>query len=512
MLRSYEILCYNKRLRNIYQEMISHIVIDEFQDTNYIQYEWIKILTLKSKSIVTVCDDDQLIYEWRGANVNNIKLFKEEYKKVCIFYLEQNYRSNSNILMLANSLISNNKNRFKKNLWSLKNNRNGISLYQAKDDINECLYIINEIKKLQTKSVNINDICILYRSKYQARIIEEFFIKEGIPYSILSKKNFFQRSEIQAIVNYLKLIVDFKHNNSFLKILNIRDEIDKKSVLKIIKIMSKKKNITYMQATVNILKQNELNKSLRKCKAYILNILKILDQLCTLYKKNICLNKICRFILKNETFNFIIKLNKYSKEKSLLNARLFIFITKKFLYLKKFTNFRESLRELYLYILVYLKNSNIEKSSSVKMMTVHAAKGLEFEYVFIYGLEEGLFPISKKQEEERRLLYVAITRTKSQLFFTYSKLRKNVFYKKIQNPSRFLIEIPIYLIKKKVQKVLITFINNNVKHLINRKIFHRVFGIGVIIRYNREEGLIHVHFSKDGHKKINIKNNSIKLI
>jgi len=191
ILRSYEILSYNYRLRNIYQKTFSYVLIDEFQDTNNIQYEWFKILTFKSKSVSVVCDDDQLIYGWRGANIDNISLFKKEYRNVSIFYLEQNYRSNTDIISLANSIIKNNKKRFEKNLWSLRKKTNNIKIYQAKDEINECYYIIHEIYKLKAKKIKLGNICILYRSKYQARIIEEYFLKENIAYTIRGKKSFF---------------------------------------------------------------------------------------------------------------------------------------------------------------------------------------------------------------------------------------------------------------------------------------------------------------------------------
>ena len=317
LLKSYEILCFNKTFRNIYQEIFLNILVDEFQDTNNIQYAWLKVLTIKSKSISIVCDDDQLIYGWRGADVNNIKLFKKEYKNVSLFFLEQNYRSNSNILSLANAIIKNNKNRLSKKLWSLNHSKHNINIYQAQDDINECKYIIYEIKELKKKKIKLSDICILYRSRYQAKLIEEFLIKSSLPYNIHGKKNFFQKIEIKKIINYLKLILDIKNNNLIFSILSIKNENDKNKIIKIIKILSKKIDKNYLQSIINIYKKNNKNIYLRKYEKYVLGKIKTLKYLDIIFRKDISFSKILKYLIKNIIFPLFLKKKTTFKEKRL---------------------------------------------------------------------------------------------------------------------------------------------------------------------------------------------------
>ena len=391
-----------------YQERFKYILIDEYQDTNEAQYNLVKMISAKYKNICVVGDNDQSIYSFRGSNYRNILNFENDYKNPKVIILEENYRSTKNILNAANSVIKNNKQRKEKNLWTDNEEGEKIKYYRAMDEKDEAFYVVKEIKKLIDNGTNRDNIAILYRTNAQSRNIEDALLRETIPYRVVGSLNFYNRKEIKDLTAYLKLIYNEYDDISLSRIINVpkrgignrtieklmeKAENEKKSLYEVItdgKEFAFKKQIEY-------LKEKSESSSLTELVEEVLEITGL------------------RSSLVNE--------NSIEADVRLENLEEFKSITKTFEERNGLVSLEDFLMEI---SLVTDIDEQKQTSDVVTLMTVHSAKGLEFKNVYIVGMEDGLFPSYKSQysdevlEEERRLLYVAITRAMRNLNISYA--------------------------------------------------------------------------------------------
>tara|TARA_B100002051_G_scaffold150678_1_gene142597 strand:+ start:19 stop:2058 length:2040 start_codon:yes stop_codon:yes gene_type:complete len=444
ILHSVKILEKNSDIREIYQKNFKFILVDEYQDTNLIQSKWLKLLVSSNQNICCVGDDDQSIYSWRGAEIKNFLEFDQIFKNTKVIRLEQNYRSTQNILSVASNLISYNENRVGKTLKGQMDEGDLIKLNCFKNGKDEATGISDEIEKLK-KKYSFNNIAILVRAIYQTREFEERFLKIGIPYRILGGIKFYERAEIKDCVAYLRLINQEKDDLAFERIVNNPKRSIGESTLKLIHEFSKKNSLCLETSSKKLIDNN-----LIKPKAKIgLNL--FLD----------LINK-WRFDLKNKNFNHVKLLqivldeSGYSamlkNKKDLENENRLENIKELLSAMKEFDNLESFLDHVSLATSI----DQDWEGQKINMMTMHAAKGLEFDVVFLPGWEEGLFPHQKSieekgqngLEEERRLAYVGITRAKRKIIISFSL---NRFYQGdwIDSiASRFIEELPEKYLEK----------------------------------------------------------------
>ncbi|CBZ05157.1 DNA helicase PcrA [Clostridium botulinum] len=423
--KTVELFKTNKDVLEFYQRKFKYIMVDEYQDTNKSQYELVKLLALVHRNMCVVGDDDQCIYEWRGADISNILNFEKDYKEAKVIKLEQNYRSKGNILNAANEVIKNNSQRKNKVLRTENENGNKIKVFRAYSDIDEAKFVASEIKKIIKDSErSFNDFAVLYRTNAQSRIFEDVFMKRDIPYRLIGGLKFYDRKEIKDLMAYLKLINNPLDDISLRRIINV----PKRSI---------------GDATVK--KVQEFANEMDEC---MYSVLLDADQILTLSQRSITSIK-----------KFVSIMNSFIRKKDEISVSAIIKeILEETGYLKELKNSKnpddvsrvENLKELVSAAADFERESEDkslgaflekvalvtdidnydENSDSVAMMTVHSAKGLEFPVVFMVGMENGIFPGTqslsdpKEMEESRRLCYVAITRAKEQLYITSAEIRK----------------------------------------------------------------------------------------
>jgi len=430
LVKTVKLLENHKDVLESYQDKWKYIHVDEYQDTNTAQYLLTKLLAKKHGNICVVGDSDQNIYSWRGADIANILNFEEDYPNTEVVMLEQNYRSTKNILAVANDVIVKNKRRKEKNLFTDNDEGEQISLFEAYNDKFEAEFVADKITELLDRGVNQNDIAVLYRVNFQSRIFEEHMLRYGIPYQVLGVK-FFDRKEIKDTLSYL------------------RASLNPDSLTDIKRIINEPKRGIGKTSVDKFLAGQEASLSL-KIRLKIRSFYDILEKI-----KNFAENH-----KPSETINFIIKesgieesLQKTGLEddlERLENVKELITFATKYDELAPLVGIETLLEESALASdQDSLSGSEKRKpKNGIKLMTVHASKGLEFEYVFIVGLEDDLFPHGKRsaksdydEEEERRLFYVAITRAKKKLFLSYATIRMVFGSLEVRNPSEFLEDI-----------------------------------------------------------------------
>lgn len=470
-----------------YQEKYKYILIDEYQDTNDAQYTLSKMISYKYKNICCVGDNDQSIYGFRGANYKNILNFEKDYKDAKVIKLEQNYRSTSTILDAANDVISHNKERKEKNLWSTKGAGEKITYYKAYNSRDEAFFAIREIKNLIKKGVPKEEIAIIYRTHAQSRIFEEELLRENIPYNIVGGTGFYNRKEIKDILAYLKLINNEKDDISLNRIINVpKRGIGAKTV----------GNIADKANDLNI----SMYEAITSGKEY--EFKKLIEDLKEASQSR-TLTELIDYVLEKTGIE-----QEYKNEKSiesevrLENIDEFKTVAKSFEERDGIVSLSDFLQEISLSTDVAVSNNK----EAINLMTVHSVKGLEFDYVFIVGLEEGLFPhinaLEKgsitELEEERRLCYVALTRAREKLYLLNAKVRVKYGDETSSAVSRFIEEInPDLLDKafkeepsitvseaKKINKEDVLREEGEVEYNVGDNVFHQVFGLGKVLEVN----------------------------
>ena len=435
MLRCYELLSRNTALREHYQERFQHILVDEFQDTNRLQYLWLKLLAGKHSSLFAVGDDDQSIYAFRGANVGNMQELTRDFHVEAVIKLEQNYRSHGNILDAANALISNNRDRLGKNLWTSENGGEPLRVYEAPTDVEEASYIVSEIQQLKSEGVNLKEIALLYRSNAQSRVLEHALVSAGLSYRVYGGLRFFERQEIKHALAYLRLMENTDDDNALLRIINFPTRGIGARSIEQLQEAAKMNSTTLWDAAARgggkVSAFVALMESLRSATRE-LPLPEILDHV--LEHSGLIAH------YQNET-----GAKKREAEERLENLNELINAATLFVH----ENEDDSLTS-------FLTHASLEagehqagdQEDALHLMTVHAAKGLEFHAVFITGLEQGLFPHQNSQnvdgglDEERRLMYVAITRARRRLYLSFAQSRMLHGQVNYGMASSFLRELP----------------------------------------------------------------------
>jgi DNA helicase-2/ATP-dependent DNA helicase PcrA len=451
----------HKDILEKYQERYRYIMIDEYQDTNTVQYKFAKLLSEKYKNICVVGDDDQGIYAWRGADIKNIQSFENDFDNVEVIKLERNYRSTKNVIEAAVSVIQQNNARVNKELWTAKGRGDDITIYQAKDQQEEAMYVVDEISNLQRKGISLSDIAVLYRTNYQSRVLEEELLRNGLPYKLVGGFRFYDRQEIKDILSYLRYVVNLKDELSLNRVLNVPSrKIGPKSKAHLYRV-AKKVGCTLGELllsaylVVNPGEQDKLNinkKLVRKVQDYIDEISKYEKAYLTfgdIYVKTQNSNALEAIDIVLSKTKYIEDIDDGSEQAQYKIENIDELKNVADSYVKKYRN--ESL-EIFLQEIALIEQEQDKNQDgsgqNIHMMTLHSSKGLEFPYVFIIGMEEGLLPHSRsftdedELEEERRLCYVGITRAKEKLYLTFAERRQTREGYSNQIPSRFLGEIP----------------------------------------------------------------------
>lgn len=462
-----------------YQELYTYILIDEYQDTNEAQYILSKMISAKNRKITCVGDDSQSIYSFRGANYKNILNFEKDYQDAKTILLEENYRSTSTILDAANQVIKNNKQRKDKNLWTSRGKGEKIKYYRAYNEKDEAQYIIRKVKELRNKDVEYKDIAVLYRTNAQSRVLEEEMLKENMPYRVIGSFYFYSRKEIKDLIAYLRLIHNSKDNVSLLRVINT----PKRGIgLKTIENLTTKADSenTSIYEAISSGKELEFKKTIEQLKSLAeeLTLTELID-------KVLDASGMRQDLESEKTLESEVRLENLEEFKS---------ITKSF-------EEREGLISLEDFLLEISLISDVEEykddPNRISLMTVHSVKGLEFNHVFVVGMEEGIFPHmnslmeTSELEEERRLCYVAITRAKDDLHLINAR-RRTLFGKEQINPvSRFIGEISLDLMETNIKEeqsvkeekieVEEMFRQEEVDYQVGDYVYHETFGTGRVV-------------------------------
>ncbi len=492
----------NDNILKNYQEIYKYIFIDEYQDTNEAQYQLSKMISEKYRNICVVGDNDQSIYSWRGANYKNILNFEKDNKNTRIILLEQNYRSTQTILKAANCVIKNNIERKDKVLWTENECGNKIKYIRANDEKDEANKVVKEVINLQSNGVCINKIAVLYRINSQSRVLEEALLTRNIPYKVVGAYAFYNRREIRDLLAYLKLIYNQNDDVALLRIINYpRRKIGEKTIEEL--------------STKAILEGKSLFEAIDSGKELEFKklILDIIEK-----TETVSLTELIDLILDKTGIKEELRLEKtLEADIRLENLEEFKSITKSFEASNGIISLSDFLDEISL--VSELDDKDNENVPKLNLMTIHAVKGLEFDYVFVVGIEENIFPhinsfeSNSALEEERRLFYVAITRAKKELYLFNTLRRTLMGNTNINPPSRFIAEIDrLYIDNSEKEEVVINNYYNDEEVDIKTgdSIIHEEFGKGIVISV--EKSIITVAFKKEGIKKLMKNHKSIKKV
>lgn len=473
LLRTYELFKENESLLIHYRQRFQAILVDEFQDTNTIQYAWIRLLATNNTSVMVVGDDDQSIYSWRGAKVANLHQFSQDFQKAAVIRLEQNYRSTSTILNAANALIAQNSSRLGKTLWTSGEQGEKILLYRAFNELEEGRFIGARIQEAQNHGYSVDDIAILYRSNAQSRVLEDILLRMGIPYRIHGGVSFFERAEIKDALAYLRLIANPNDDPAFDRVVNFPTRGIGEKTLDAIRGRSKADHTSLWETAQRLLEESILPPRAHAALSQFITLIE------TLRVRTVDLDLSEQLSLLIEASGLHAHFSKIKGERSesrldnlqeLLNAAQqfessYEHTLHPYAEAKENLSFEDEalipdseafdLTEMppmvafLAYTSLEAREMQAEKHEPhVHLMTLHAAKGLEFPYVFLVGVEEGVFPgrlsmgDEDQIEEERRLCYVGMTRAMKQLVLSYAEMRHQYGHEEYHRPSRFLNEIP----------------------------------------------------------------------
>ena len=449
ILNTVKILSENPDVLSKYQDKFQYILVDEYQDTNNSQYLLINLLAQANRNLCVVGDDDQSIYKFRGANIGNILNFEDDYSDVQKITLDQNYRSTQNILDAANSVISNNKGRMGKSLWTSNGDGNKVFVYTGTNEYDEARYIARQIKKHFDEQGSFSDCAILYRTNAQSRVIEEMLMRESVPYKVLSGLRFYDRKEIKDIIAYLRVVYNPNDDVSLARIINEPKRKIGNATLEKARNIAREKETSLYDVISHADDYPEFKTAIKK----LLSFSEIIQSLIKL-KDTVTIEDLTGRILNDTGYMPELVMEDTTESKTRIeNLGEFISVITEF---EKNEETGNTLGE-------FLENISLvsdidgydENEDSAVLMTIHSAKGLEFPIVFLSGLEEGLFPGMRSMEsdddieEERRLCYVAITRAKEQLYITKT-ISRTIHGKTMPTTaSRFFKEIPVEYLEDK---------------------------------------------------------------
>ena len=517
LLRSYELLTNNKEILEYYQNRFEHILVDEFQDTNEIQYLLLKKLLGKNSFMTVVGDDDQSIYSWRGAKSSNIKRFQNDFKGVKTIKLEQNYRSTKNILSSANAVISNNPERLGKKLWSENKEGEPLKIYRSFNERDEASFIVDIIKNWTDEGRSLSDVAILYRSNAQSRVLEDSILRAELPYRIYGGVRFYERMEIKNALAYAKLLLDSNNDAAFERIVNVPSRGIGAKTTDNVRQYARAESTSLWDAA-KLISQGDEKKSSKAITSFIEKIELLKTEI---EGKN--LGEIFEQILESTNLKEFHAKELGEKGRSRKeNLEELISAASGFYPIGEDADDERNELELFLDQASLDAGENQAKADedAIQMMTLHSAKGLEFPLVFISGCEEGLFPHKRSLEdprqlaEERRLCYVGITRAMERLYLTHAEVRNMYGMESFSPISRFIKEIPdefkyeIRMSSEKpktsgfVPKIVGGTEFNGEDFSLGDLVSHDVFGEGIILNYEGEgaNARVEVNFSKEGIK------------
>ncbi|WNO59718.1 DNA helicase II [Rheinheimera sp. MMS21-TC3] len=518
LLRSFELLKNNADVRQHYQQRFRHILVDEFQDTNAIQYQWLKLLAGTSAKVMIVGDDDQSIYGWRGAQVENIQTFLKDFPDVATIRLEQNYRSTATILKAANAVIAYNSGRLGKDLWTDGAEGEAISLYTAFNELDEARFIVGRVRDWMKKGGSLTDSAILYRNNAQSRVLEEALIQEGLHYRIYGGLRFYERQEIKDALAYLRLMNNRLDDAALERVVNTPARGIGETTLNKVRIHARSQQITLWQSLQQLLSEQQL--SGRAANA-ISNFMQLIDLLAE-QTAELPLHEQAEHAIKKSGLYAMYQAEKGEKaETRIENLNELITACQNFDTANdvEMTPLAAFLSQAALEAGEYQAE---EHSDAVQLMTLHSAKGLEFPQVFICGLEEGMFPSMQSSEdptrleEERRLCYVGMTRAMQKLYLCHAESRRLYGQEQNNRPSRFLREIPAEYVEEirlntQVSKpTQFSRFSNQASHVafentgfnLGQRVQHAKFGEGTVLNYEGTgaQSRIQVNFDQVGSK------------
>jgi len=519
LLRAYELWLYNPAILKHYQHRFRHVLIDEFQDTNAIQYAWSLLVAGQDGAPFVVGDDDQSIYRWRGARVENLTRFSKDYPAAKLYRLEQNYRSTGNILKAANALISNNTGRLGKNLWTEGKDGERIKLYAAFNERDEAEFVMHRIRDWTNQGGARRDVAILYRSNAQSRVFEEIFMAARIPYKVYGGLRFFERAEIKDALAYLRIITNHADDASFERVVNLPTRGIGNKSLDVVREQAKAATSSLWDAAAHCVANGVLGP---KAEAAVNGFLKLVEQL----GRDIAgleLHEQVDHVINNSGLVEHHKKEKADRgEARVENLNELVSAARGFEPDGTNTD-EEALPPLDAFLSHAVLESGEGQAEAwedcIQMMTLHTAKGLEFPVVFLCGLEDGLFPHQRSLndeeglEEERRLCYVGTTRAMKQLYMTYAEQRRLHGQDNYGTPSRFVSEIPEDLIEEVRPRIQISRpvaagrFRPPVEELapgvkLGARVRHKKFGEGVILKVEGQgpQANIQVNFASLGVK------------
>jgi len=451
LLRCHEMLRDNAPLLMHYQERFQAILVDEFQDTNTVQYAWIRLLAGEETAVMAVGDDDQSIYGWRGAKIENIQRFSRDFLSVQLIRLEQNYRSTATILDAANALITHNQSRMGKALWTEGKIGEKIVVYNAFNELEEARFVSETIQKLISQGRSAHEMALLYRSNAQSRVLEEALLRLGIAYRIYGGVRFFERAEVKDTLAYLRLLANPHDDTAFERVVNFPTRGIGEKTLDDLRHLAKTEQIPLWQAVSTLIQSEQLS---QRAATALSQFLTLIEQLRTDTVDLPLDEQMSQVILISGLQAHFAKEKGNKSESRLENLQELVNAAKQF----RYEQMEED--EALPMLVAFLAHASLEAGEMqaneheryVHLMTLHAAKGLEFPIVFLVGMEEGLFPGKQslgepgRLEEERRLCYVGMTRAMEKLVITYAEIRRQYGREEYHRPSRFLSELPAELL------------------------------------------------------------------
>ncbi|SER85350.1 DNA helicase II [Halopseudomonas bauzanensis] len=522
LLRSLELWRDNQALREQYQARFRHMLVDEFQDTNAVQYAWLRLIAGNNPSLMVVGDDDQSIYGWRGARIENIQQFQQDYPTAELIRLEQNYRSTATILKAANALITNNAGRMGKELWTDGNDGEPISLYAGFNEQDEARFIVDRISEAVSEGMARSEIAILYRSNAQSRVLEEALLRAAIPYRIYGGQRFFERAEIKNAMAYMRLIANRGDDGALERIINVPTRGIGDKTLETLRQHARQQDVSLWQAGCDLLD----NKGLpgRAANA-VQTFMQLIEQLAERVE-GVPLYSMAQQVIEHSGLLAFHEKEKGEKAQARVeNLEELVSAA------RAFENDMADEEEEGDTLLAFLAHASLEAGEtqadrfedSVQLMTLHSAKGLEFPLVFLAGVEEGLFPHKMsleepgRLEEERRLAYVGITRAMQQLIITWAETRRLYGSETFNKVSRFVREVPAELIRevrlgntvsrpfgpgKGKGSMFTQEASESTGFALGQRVMHSLFGEGVVLNYEGHgaQARIQVNFDDEGSK------------
>ncbi len=524
LLRSHELWLTNPALLQHYQQRFQAILVDEFQDTNSLQYVWLRLLAGKDTPLMLVGDDDQSIYGWRGAKIENILRFTQDYPGAETTRLEQNYRSTGNILTAANALINHNGARLGKDLWTSSSKGDAISLYAAFNEIDEARFIISRIQAWFNDGHSYSATAILYRSNAQSRVLEEALLQHNIPYRIYGGQRFFERAEIKDALAYLRLMANREDDAAFERVINLPARSIGERTMEIIRHHAREQQLSMWesarQITTEKTEQNILSTRANNAIKFFLQLLNNIDT----NTRELELHEQTEYVIQASGL-YAHYQKEYGEKAKMRLENLAELVTAT----RQFDRSESEASENMTTLQAFLSHAALEAgeaqadafSDCVQLMTLHAAKGLEFPLVFISGMEEGLFPqersldASGRLEEERRLCYVGITRAMKKLYLSYAETRRLYGREVYHRASRFIKELPDTVLEEIRMKATVTrslytkgkasistSADKDQPFKLGSVVTHQKFGQGVVLNYEGQGSYsrVQVNFKSNGTK------------